>query len=212
MRLTLEGVRLARQEFVLDATFDVETAALGIFGPSGSGKSTLLELIAGLQQPERGTISLEGRELTPLGPRERHVGYVPQDETLFPHMSVRANIAYGATAGSAEHIAELAGVLELARLLDRGVGALSGGERRRVALARALAMQPSIVLLDEPLAGLDRALRSRTLDLLKEVRSRFATPMILVSHERDDVAALCDRAVVIERGSVIATGSPAAVL
>ncbi len=182
MRLVFDDVTLALPDFTLRASFDVETNALGIFGPSGAGKTTLLEIIAGVRKPDRGRILIDDVDITTLKARERKIGYVPQDETLFPHMSVRANVTYG---GKNVQIVE--------DLIDRSVAKLSGGERRRVALARALAINPRLLLLDELLAGLDEARKRQLIDLLPR-------PLIFVSHERDEIAALCEHVVSIDRG------------
>src|SRR5205823_907823 len=134
MRLRLDGVSLALPEFELTADFEVTTNALGIFGPSGSGKTTLLEIIAGLRDPDRGRVFVDDVELTALKTRERKIGYVPQDETLFPHMTVRGNVMYGMwrrrprrRESAPPRAAALHGIE-----LDRSVAKLSGGERRRV--------------------------------------------------------------------------------
>ena len=197
MRLRLDGVSLALPEFELTADFEVTTNALGIFGPSGSAKTTLLEIIAGLRDPDRGRVFVDDVELTALKTRERKIGYVPQDETLFPHMTVRGNVMYGmwrrrprrresAPPWAAPHGIDL----------DRSVAKLSGGERRRVALARAMMTEPRLLLLDEPLTGLDMKRKDELIAILREVQ----TPLIFVSHERDDIAALCEHVVTIDRG------------
>jgi molybdate transport system ATP-binding protein len=189
MRLLLDGVTLALPEFELNADFEVTTNALGIFGPSGSGKTTLLEIVAGLRDPDRGRVFVDDVELTALKTRERKIGYVPQDETLFPHMTVRANVMYGAPSpprAAAPHGIDL----------DRSVAKLSGGERRRVALARAMMTEPRLLLLDEPLTGLDAKRKDELIAILRELQ----TPLIFVSHERDDIAALCEHVVTIDRG------------
>jgi molybdate transport system ATP-binding protein len=186
MRLVFEDVTLALPEFVLRASFDVETNALGIFGPSGAGKTTLLEIIAGLRAPDRGRIFIDDVEITSLKARERRIGYVPQDDTLFPHLSVRGNVMYGGTGG--------APILHwIDDLMHRSVTKLSGGERRRVALARAMVTNPRLLLLDELLGGLDDAKR-------RELIALIPRPIIFVSHERDEIAALCEHVVSIDRG------------
>ena len=187
MRLVFDDVTLALPELTLHASFEVETNALGIFGPSGAGKTTLLEIIAGLRKPDRGRIFVDDVEITSLKARERRMGYVPQDETLFPHMSVRGNILYG--GGSLDSLRSLG----MTPLLDRSVAKLSGGERRRVALARAMAAKPRLLLLDELLAGLDDARKRQLIDLLPR-------PLVFVSHERDEIAAVCEHVVSIDRG------------
>jgi len=193
VRLRLD-VAVALPGFTLAVDVDMQLSAIGVFGPSGAGKTTLLEIIAGVRTADRSEIEIDGRRIGHLPARERHIGYVPQDETLFPHMSVRGNLMYG----TAEMDTEVLRTLEIESLLDRGVAKLSGGERRRVAIARALFTRPALLLLDEPLAGLDAELASRTLEMLK----RIETPMLFVSHDREEVAALCDHVIVLDRGSV----------
>lgn len=186
MRLRLDGVTLALPDFTLNVNFEVTTNALGIFGPSGSGKTTLLEIIAGVRAPDHGRIVLDDVELTNLPARERRIGYVPQDETLFPHMSVRGNVLYG-RRGEAP-------VLHwIDDLMHRSVAKLSGGERRRVALARAMMTNPRLLLLDEVLSGLDDARKQQLIEIIPR-------PIIFVSHEREEIAALCDDVVSIDRG------------
>jgi molybdate transport system ATP-binding protein len=220
MNLQLEGLSLALADFELRVDAASSAEAIGIFGPSGAGKTTLLEIIVGLRRADGGRIVVRNRVLSDserrlhLPARERHVGYVPQDETLFPHLSVRANALYGVGKRAVDEVlfGDLSAILEIEPLLDRGVTGLSGGERRRIALARALMTSPAVLLLDEPLSGLDAALKERTLELLHNVRARFRTPMILVSHDRVEVQAFCDDVLVLDRGRVVAHGSPETVL
>jgi molybdate transport system ATP-binding protein len=220
VNLQLENVSLALADFELRVDAASSAEAIGIFGPSGAGKTTLLEIIVGLRRADGGRIIVRDRVLSDserrvhLPARERHVGYVPQDETLFPHLSVRANALYGVGRRAADEVlfGDLSAILEIQPLLDRSVTGLSGGERRRIALARALMTSPAVLLLDEPLSGLDAALKERTLELLRNVRARFRTPMILVSHDHAEVRAFCDDVLVLDRGRVVAHGSPEAVL
>jgi molybdate transport system ATP-binding protein len=178
----------------LEVSVDMRARTTAIYGPSGSGKTSLLETIAGLRKPAQGRIELMQRDVTGIPPRERRVGYVPQDDALFPHLSVRKNILYGAAAID-DHVID---VLEIGHLLDRGVRHLSGGERKRVALARALLSGPQVLLLDEPLAGVDLELRTRVLAYLVRVRDEFPIPMLYVTHLREEVNALCEEIVVLE--------------
>lgn len=198
MTLTLENVTLPLAHFTLDVSFATNGASTALWGPSGSGKTTILELIAGLRKPETGQIFLDGEPLRDVPPRHRGVGYVTQDDTLFPHLSVRANVRYGGHEN--DRVTE---VLEIAHLLDRGVKHLSGGERKRVALARALLSNPKILLLDEPLTGVDTELRKRVLDYLIRVREEFPIPIIYVTHEIQEAKILCDEVVRIDRGRVV---------
>ena len=215
MIAVLRGVLLPLAEFelALDVSFPVGTTAL--FGPSGSGKTSLLELLAGLRTPSAGSIELHGNTVfdatraIAVPPWTRRVGYVSQDDTLFPHLSVRRNILYGARSDQPRVLASLeqvTAILEMGTLLERRVGALSGGERKRVSLARALLSEPELLLLDEPLTGTEIALRSRVLDYLMRVRDELRIPMIYVTHEMDEVRTLCSSMVVLERGRVVSQG------
>jgi molybdate transport system ATP-binding protein len=199
MTLTLEQVTLPLAHFTLDVSFVTTGASTALYGPSGAGKTTILELIAGLRQPSSGEIFLDGEPLVRRPARQRHVGYVTQDDTLFPHLSVRNNVLYGAT----NSLDRVASVLEITHLLDRGIRHLSGGERKRVALARALVSAPRILLLDEPLTGVDTELRRRVLDYLVRVREEFPIPIVYVTHEIEEAMTLCDEVVRIDRGRVV---------
>ena len=191
MKLRLD-VTVALPAFTLRTDLEIDSSAIGLFGPSGSGKTTLLEVIAGIREADRARIAIDGREIAHLPPRERRIGYVPQDDTLFPHMTVRRNVLYGAEALDAEVVK----TLEIEPLLDRSVAKLSGGERRRVAIARALLARPAVLLLDEPLAGLDAARASKIIQMLQKIE----TPIVFVSHDRDEIAALCDTTIELDHG------------
>ena len=213
MTLTLRGVRLPLAHFVLDVTATLTARITGIFGPSGAGKTTLLELIAGVRRPRGGEIALDGETLddaaTHVAARHRRLGYVPQENALFPHMTVAQNIAFAARGADLRHVAD---VLEIAHLLDRGVGALSGGEQKRVALARAIVTAPRLLLLDEPLAGLDRPLHGRITEYLERIRDDFGVPMLYVTHDRAEMARIAEEIVVLEEGRVVAQGATAEVV
>ena len=200
MSVVLRDVVLPLAEFTLDVpALELTARTTALVGPSGAGKTSLLEVIAGLRDA-RGSVVLHGRDVTKLPPRLRRVGYVPQDDALFPHLSVRQNIFYGSRAR--EHAA--IDVLEIGALLDRGVKQLSGGERKRVALARALLSDPEVLLLDEPLSGVDAALRDRVLEYLIRVRDEFPVPAVYVTHQMEEVRAICEERVLLERGRVTA--------
>ena len=203
MTLAVRDVVLPLAEFTLDVTVTFAHGVTALYGASGAGKTTLLELIAGLRKPRSGSIEMNDRVMfdrtTFLAPRHRRVGYVPQDDALFPHLSVRDNIFYGGSANSRDVI----DVLEIETLLERNVRHLSGGERKRVALARALVTRPDVLLLDEPLTGVDLPLRDRVLDYLIRVREEFPTPTVYVTHQMAEVEAICDEMVVLDRGRVI---------
>ena len=205
MSVVLRDVVLPLAHFTLDVSLDLRSKATALVGPSGAGKTSLLECIAGLRKPERGTIVLNDRDVTHLPPRARRIGYVPQDDALFPHMSVRRNILYGWSVGplvrwSVDHVID---VLEIRTILDRGVRQLSGGERKRVALARALLSGPEVLLLDEPLAGIDLELRTRVLDYLIRVLGEFPIPAIYVTHQREEATAICEEIAVLDRGRIV---------
>jgi molybdate transport system ATP-binding protein len=211
--LVLEGIRAPLGPFTLAVDAAATARVTALFGASGAGKTSLLEIVAGLRRPASGRLLLNGRVLDDtaagrhLPSRRRRVGYVPQDDTLFPHLSVAANLGY-ARASSPAAISHVADVLELGPLLPRSPAGLSGGERRRVALGRALLASPEILLLDEPLTGLDAPLKERVLAHLRRVREEFAVPTLYVSHDPDEVFALADEVLVLERGTVVLRGAP----
>ena len=191
---------------VVAVTLDVRVAAL--FGPSGAGKTTILDAIAGLRTPPRGSIVIDDRVLfsssarVNLPPHRRHVGYVPQEVSLFPHMNVRRNLLYGRHPGSSPELDRVVSMLEIERLSDRRVTDLSGGERQRVALGRALMSGPSLLLLDEPLAAVDVPLRRRILPYLHRVRDELKVPIVYVSHDREEVDEFADTVVMLDNGRV----------
>ena len=216
--LSLSGVRLRYPAFELLVDADVREKVVALHGPSGAGKTSLLDVVAGLSRPESGRIEVGGRLLTDASrgifvpSRLRHVGYVPQGQALFPHLTVRRNLLYGHDARGSSHgvsFDRVVATLELRPLLDRGVAGLSGGEKQRVALGRALLSGPRILLLDEPLTGLDPALKSRVLPFLRVVREEFEVPILYVTHQVDEVLALCDRVLRMEGGRIVEGGEPA---
>lgn len=221
MSIRIEALRLRMGAIQLEVSAHLHSAITGIFGASGAGKTALLESIAGLRRPQHGSIVLDDhvvfdrRRGLDVASRLRRVGYVPQDHALFPHLSVRANLEYGMRHGSetaAVTVAHVAEVLEIAALLDRVPAALSGGERQRLALGRALLAAPRLVLLDEPLASLDRDRRTRALDLVRRVQREFAVPMLYVTHDADEVMSLCDDMLLLAAGRVVAHGTPETLL
>lgn len=203
-----------RDGFLLDASFALPDGISALFGPSGSGKSTCLALIAGLLRPEAGAIHLGDTVLVDrttgqwIPPHRRNLGVVFQDHLLLPHKTVRANLRYGMPGGGSGSIRldEVVKVLELSELLDRYPLQLSGGQQRRVALGRALLTQPRLLLMDEPLAGLDESLRDRILDHLQQVNDHWKIPMLLISHDQVAVRRLADYVVVMEAGRVVDQG------
>lgn len=205
--------------FTLSVRWETSEAALGIFGPSGAGKTSILESIAGLRRGVRGAIRV-GDETwldtsldLSLPPERRGVGYVPQDALLFPHRDVIGNVLSGqrrAERTAAGRVApeRVLEVLELTDLRRSDVASLSGGERQRVALGRALCSGPTLLLLDEPLAGLDQPLRRRILPYLFRIQQEFAIPTIYVSHEAAEVTLLSREVLVLAAGSAVARGRP----
>lgn len=218
MRLVLRQVRLPLDQFELEVDVEITQDVTALFGPSGAGKTTLLDLIAGLRRPASAWIELDGRVLTDTAarrlvpPRDRRIGYVPQDGALFPHLSVRGNLLFGRKReADPDHdfsLEQVVGVLDLEPFLDRRIGTLSGGEKQRVALGRALLSSPRLLLLDEPLAALDDDLKGRVLAYLRRVRDELKVPMLYVSHAREEVAALCQEVLILERGRITVRGEP----
>ena len=208
----------APQAFNLAAQFESGSARVVMFGPSGAGKSLTLQAIAGLVRPDAGRIALGGRVLfdsaagIDLPARERRIGYLFQEHALFPHLSVARNIAFGLLpslpwrmpASIAMKVERVMQQLDLQGLGERRPHELSGGQRQRVALARALLREPDVLLLDEPFAALDPSLRSRVRAELEGIRQRFAVPMVLITHDLDDVRDLADTLVLFEPGRVAA--------
>jgi molybdate transport system ATP-binding protein len=209
--LTLD-VTLRQQSFSLDVHESMSVEVLGLFGPSGSGKTTLLESIAGIRTPDAGEIRVADRILFSsaqrinVPPRDRHIGYVPQEALLFPNMSVKGNIRYGRGAPE-DHATfdSLVKILELQPLLERSVHRLSGGEKQRVAIARALMTRPSVLLLDEPLAAVDRERRDVILPYILRIRKELHVPLIYVTHDEDELNAIADRVLQLADGRAIAS-------
>jgi len=218
------NIRLSLDRFDLDVELTTTKQVTGIFGISGAGKTSLLEAICGLRGQAQGRISL-GQDVwldtdsrTFIKPSQRHIGYVPQDGLLFPHKDVRQNLLAGSKRalqnGHALHqtFDIVTHILELQPLLNRDVTTLSGGERQRVALGRAICSGPRLLLLDEPFASLDLALRRKLLPFLRRLRTEFHIPMLFVSHDPIEVQALCDDLIVLKDGEIIAQGEPRQVL
>jgi len=187
---------------------------VGVLGPSGSGKSTLLRAIAGLETPAGGRVSRGGTDLRGLAPHQRELGLMFQDHQLFPHRDVLGNTIFGLrmrrvsrrdAETRARAVLELVG---LAGFEHRSVGELSGGEQQRVALARALAPEPRLLMLDEPLGSLDRRLRERLLDELRDLFTRLHLSVLFVTHDHDEAFALAERVAVMHAGRLEQTGAP----
>ena len=204
--------------FTLDIDLSIPAGFTILFGASGAGKTTLLDCIAGLAAPDAGTIQAGSRRFFDAETRinlsvaRRNVGYVFQDLALFPHLTVAANIAYGLDrfpAGDRElSIASILDAFHIRELRDRRPREISGGERQRVALARSLVTDPCILLLDEPLAALDAPTKARIVDDLRTWNEAHRIPILYVTHSREEVFALGERAVVLDQGHVLAQGTP----
>ena len=211
-------IRHIRGDFTLDVAFTAATGGVtALFGPSGAGKTSIVHALAGLTRPDQGRILLEGHVVldTKAGifapPEKRRIGLVFQDARLFPHMSVENNLLFGwrrcAKPAARDELDRLIALLGLEHLLSRAPKHLSGGEKSRVALGRALLSSPDILLLDEPLASLDAARRADILPWLERLRDIARIPIFYVSHSLEEVARLADRVVLLEKGRVTAEGS-----
>jgi molybdate transport system ATP-binding protein len=208
--------------FLLDVAIEVSPGITILFGPSGAGKSTLLDCIAGLLRPNEGSITCGGEVLFDsrrginLPPQKRQTAYVFQSLALFPHMSVEENVVYGlASLAKDQQLARAAAVLEAFRvekLRSRKPSEISGGERQRVALARSLVTMPRVLLLDEPLTGLDAELKASIIGDLRAWNTAQQIPILYVTHTRDEVDALGERVIALECGRVVSEGTPHEVL
>jgi ABC-type sulfate/molybdate transport systems ATPase subunit len=220
-------VEADRRDFTVRAALDVaDGERVALFGPSGAGKTTVLEVIAGLVEPRSGRVALGGRTLTSTGsprvavpPWERRVGLLRQDPGLFPHLSVRANLTYarsararrpGAPGGPAAgvELTEIAASLGIEGLLAAMPARLSGGQRHRVALGRLLLARCDALLLDEPFASLDAALRRSLTALVKDLSSQRSVPSVLVTHQLSDAQAFAGRLLVMDAGAILQAGAP----
>jgi len=210
-------VDLARGDFRLQARFVSAPGLTALFGRSGAGKTSIVNIVAGLARPDRGRIAVDGQVLVDtdrgvfVPTHRRRIGYVFQDSRLFPHLSVRQNLLYGGwfVRGDGSAAAELGSVVELlgiGHLLDRGPDSLSGGEKQRVAIGRALLARPRLLLMDEPLASLDEQRRSEILPYIERLRDQTGVPILYVSHSVAEVARLATTVVILAEGSVTAVG------
>jgi molybdate transport system ATP-binding protein len=213
------SVRHRRNDFLLDVAFEGSPGVTALFGPSGSGKTTVLNIIAGTLRPDSGSVAVSERVLTDVEKRvfvpchRRRVGFVFQDAQLFPHLTVEQNIKFGRWFTSRDNGGPPVNVvvreLGIGALLKRRPATLSGGEKQRVALARALLSSPRILLMDEPLSGVDDARRNEIMGLIERVRDEFRIPIVYVTHTRDEVRRLATRVIRLEAGRVVAIGCAA---
>ncbi len=186
-----------------------------LLGPSGSGKTTLLKVIAGFEAPSGGEVRLRGRDISRLAPARRGVGMVFQQYALFPHMTVAQNVGYGLKlrrtprAGRERRVSEMLALLRLAGLQDRYPRQLSGGQQQRVALGRALAYDPQIILMDEPLGALDKALRIEMEQEIRLLHHELGATIVYVTHDQQEALALSDRIAIMRDGEIVGLGSPA---
>ncbi len=210
-------VYLRAGQFVLDASFASDGRLTVLFGRSGAGKTTVINAIAGLIRPERGRIAVDGQVLFDdsrgvcVPTHRRRIGYVFQEGRLFPHLSVRQNLLYGRwfapRDGRRESVDRVVALLGLGALLDRRPARLSGGEKQRVALGRALLSGPRLLLMDEPLASLDTARKDEILPYIERLRDESGIPIVYVSHAVPEVVRLASTMVLMVDGRVVATGS-----
>ena len=187
---------------------------LGVLGPSGCGKTTTLQMIAGFEAPSRGSIRLDGKELTEVPPARRNIGTVYQSYALFPHMTAAENVAFGLEmrrvprADRARRVAAALDQVHLGSLAGRFPRQMSGGQQQRVALARALVIEPRLLLLDEPLSNLDSKLREKMQVELRALQRRVGVTTVLVTHDQAEAMALCDRIAVMQAGRVVQVDAP----
>lgn len=225
MYLTIENLKFkyknADDWIIHDLSLDLEDGeVLSILGQSGSGKSTILRLISGLETPQSGEIKINKKMMcnksTCVTPEKRGVGMVFQDYALFPHMTVEKNITYGLTGLSRkeklERVEEVLNLVELNEVSKRYPHELSGGQQQRIALARAIAPKPSLLLLDEPFSNLDAHLHEKIREDLKVIIKRAGITSVFVTHDKDDAIAIANKVIVLEKGKVIKMGKPEEVL
>ena len=212
----------AAPSFLLDLDMELAPGITILFGPSGAGKSTLLDCIAGLTQPDAGRITIDGEALfdsemkVSMPPQHRQVAYVFQSLALFPHMTVEANVAYGLPKAPEQarsaRVAEILERFRVGKLRARKPREISGGEKQRVALARSLVTLPRVLLLDEPLTGLDAELKASIIEDLRAWNAAHEIPIFYVTHSREEVDALGERVIALEHGKIVSEGTPREVL
>jgi sulfate transport system ATP-binding protein len=198
-----------------NVSVDIPTGSLtALLGPSGGGKSTLLRIIAGLEQPDSGSIEIAGADSTSLPPQQRNVGFVFQHYAAFKHMTVRGNVAFGLEIRkrpkreAEARVKELLALVHLSQFADRYPSQLSGGQRQRMALARALAVEPQVLLLDEPFGALDAKVRKELRDWLRRLHDEVHVTTVFVTHDQEEAMEVADEIVVINNGAVEQIGTP----
>uniref|UniRef100_UPI00399BC1DE molybdenum ABC transporter ATP-binding protein n=1 Tax=Roseovarius halophilus (ex Wu et al. 2025) TaxID=3376060 RepID=UPI00399BC1DE len=216
------SLKQALADFTLDVGFEAPAGLTVLFGRSGAGKTSIVDAVAGLSRPQSGRIALGDRVLVDtdrglfVPPARRRVGYIFQEGRLFPHMTVQRNLAYGARFAPRdarpEDMGRVVEMLGIGPLLDRRPGALSGGEKQRVAIGRALLAAPQLILADEPLAALDEARKAEILPYFERLRDEVEVPILYVSHAASEVGRLATSVVVLEQGRVLRQGRAAEVL
>ena len=218
--LTLRGVRkvLGKNPILRGIDLTIEDGEFAVLvGPSGCGKSTLLRTVAGLEEPDEGSVSLGDRDVTRAAPRDRDIAMVFQSYALYPHLTVRENLAFGLKlrgtdpAAIAARVEEVSKMLAISHLLDRLPKEMSGGQRQRVAMGRAIARRPSVFLFDEPLSNLDAALRAQVRVEIKKLHQSLGATMLYVTHDQVEAMTLADRLVVLNAGRVEQQGPPLSV-
>ena len=217
------GIEHRQGNFSISVFFrGAESGVTALYGPSGAGKTSVVNMVAGLQRPDAGRITINGRCLfdsdrhIDLPPERRHIGYVFQDGRLLPHLSVRANLVYGMRCTPADRrfvqLDQVVDLLGIGHLLLRRPAKLSGGEKQRVAIGRALLTSPALLLMDEPLASLDAARKSEVLPFIMRLGREFAIPILYVSHAMDEIRNLATHMVMMDSGRVLAAGELNALL
>ncbi|MGB9466072.1 MAG: molybdenum ABC transporter ATP-binding protein [Candidatus Acidiferrum sp.] len=221
-RMRMQRIHAGSPPFVLDVSLQVSPGITILFGPSGAGKSTVLDCIAGLARPDAGRIAVgeevlfDSGRVVNLPPQSRRIAYVFQTLALFPHMTAEENVSYGLDglpqAERSARVEEILNAFRIEKTRARKPSEISGGERQRIALARSLVTQPRVLLLDEPLTGLDAKLKSAIVDDLRAWNAARRIPILYVTHTREEVDALGERVVAMDHGRVVSEGTPMEVL